>query len=96
MKSITPQELKFWMDEQRPFVLVDVREPFEREAFSIGGIHIPLGEIMQRREELRSEQPVIIYCEKGIRSGIVIQRLEGLGFSNLVNLEGGMTAWKAM
>ena len=84
------------MDEQRPFVLVDVREPFEREAFSIGGIHIPLGEIMQRREELRSEQPVIIYCEKGIRSGIVIQRLEGLGFSNLVNLEGGMTAWKAM
>lgn len=94
MHSITPHELKHWIDEQKDFVLIDVREGFERDAFSIGGLHIPLGDLMQRREELKHDKPVVIYCEKGIRSGMVIQRLEPLGFENLYNLTGGMSAWK--
>jgi len=37
----------------------------------------------------------VLYCEKGIRSSIAIQRLEASGFNNLYNLAGGMKAWKA-
>jgi rhodanese-related sulfurtransferase len=96
MKSISAAQLKEWMDLNKEFMLVDVREGYEREYYNIGGIHIPLGEVMERKEELSKEKPVVVYCEKGIRSGIVIQRLESLGFQNLINLSGGMKAWKGL
>lgn len=94
MKSISPNELKAWMDEQQPVVLIDVREDFERELYNIGGVHIPLGDVMIRRNEIPVDKPTVIYCEKGIRSSIIIQRLEQIGFNNLYNLSGGISAWK--
>jgi adenylyltransferase/sulfurtransferase len=94
MKSITPTELKAWMDEQKQFILIDVLENFERDIFNIGGLHIPLNDVLERRNEFDHEIPVIVYCEKGIRSGIVVQRLEAFGFTNLYNLSGGMSGWK--
>lgn len=96
MNSMTPGELKNRLDTGNPLCLLDVREQWEREAFNIGGLHIPLGEIMSRRNEIPADKEVVVYCEKGIRSGIIIQRLEPLGFTNLYNLEGGMSAWKRM
>ena len=82
------------MDEKRPFVLIDVREDWEREAYNIGGVHMPLGDVIQRRNEIPVGQSTVIYCEKGIRSSIIIQRLENIGFNNLYNLSGGMSAWR--
>lgn len=95
MQQVEPQELKKWLEEGRDLLLVDVREDFERELFHIGGLHIPLGELMSRRHELPAGKSVVFYCEKGIRSAIAIQRLEALGHAGLVNLAGGMKAWKA-
>lgn len=95
MNNITPAELKQWIQEGRSFLLIDIREDFEREVFNIGGEHIPSGELLGRKHELPKEGDVILYCEKGIRSTIAIQRLEGFGFHNLYNLSGGMAAWKA-
>jgi len=94
MSEITPNELRLWLAQQKDIVLVDVRESFEREAYNIGGIHIPVNDVMERKEELRHDIPVVLYCEKGIRSGIILQRLEQAGFKNLYNLSGGMYAWK--
>ena len=94
MNHLSPAQLQEWMQEKKPFILLDVREPSERTAFNIGGIHIPLSDVITRREELPREEPVVIYCEKGIRSSLVVQRLQELGFSNLYNLTGGMTGWK--
>lgn len=96
MKTLSPEVLKKWIAEGKLFVLIDVREDDERKAYNIGGIHIPMGEIMVRKEELKKTMPHVFYCEKGIRSSIIIQRLEGLGFENLYNLSGGMHAWKMM
>lgn len=94
MKKITPTELKEWLNTGKSFVLIDVREGWERDAYNIGGEHIPLGDVMQRKNEIPVDKSTVIYCEKGIRSSIIIQRLEALGFNNLYNLTGGMTAWK--
>lgn len=94
MKSLSPAELKAWMDDKMPFVLIDVREDWEREVYNIGGEHIPLGDVITRRDEIPVDKPVVVYCEKGIRSSIIIQRLEGIGFNNLYNLSGGMSNWK--
>lgn len=94
MKRIAPVEFREWINSDKPFVLVDVREDWEREAYNIGGIHIPVGEILARRSEIPTTGDVVLYCEKGIRSTLVIQRLEQLGYNNLYNLTGGMAAWK--
>ncbi len=94
MKTISPAELKKWMDEKNPFVLIDIREEWEREVYSIGGLHIPMGDVPQRRSEIPTDTPVVVYCEKGIRSSIIIQRLETAGFDNLYNLLGGMSSWR--
>lgn len=75
--------------------LVDVREPEERNEFNIGGLLITMEDIMTRAEEIPRDKPVIFYCRKGIRSGIAIQRLhQKFGFTNLLNLKGGMDAWR--
>lgn len=94
MNQLSPQELKQWIEEQKDFALLDVREGFEHEYFNIGGTLMPLGELMQQAGSVEKGKPVVVYCEKGIRSIIAIQRLEGLGFRNLFNLTGGMKAWK--
>lgn len=94
MKSITYQELKCWQADDKKFILVDVREDWERNLYNIGGMHIPFGELMSRKNELDAKATIVLYCEKGIRSAIAIQRLGEYGFNDLYNLEGGMAAWR--
>ncbi len=94
MNQLTPHQLKHLLETNHELVLLDVRESWEREAFQIGGLHIPLGELISRQSEIPKDKTVVVYCEKGIRSTIAIQRLEQHQFSNLYNLAGGMKAWK--
>ncbi len=96
MQSITAIALQQKIDDKDNFQLIDVREPDEHAEFNIGGTLIPLGEIAQQFEKIATDKPVIIYCRKGIRSQIAIQRLqEKFPFTNLINLIGGTEAWKA-
>ncbi|HMK03720.1 MAG TPA: rhodanese-like domain-containing protein [Ferruginibacter sp.] len=95
MQSITPAALKLKMDKKEDIRLIDVREPDEHEEFNIGGELIPLGDIVQHATKIPTDKPVILYCRKGIRSQVAIQRLqEKLPFKNLINLIGGTEAWK--
>jgi rhodanese-related sulfurtransferase len=95
MKSITAIELAKLIEEKNNFQLIDVREPEEHEEFNIGGELIPLGEITHHIEKIAGDKPVIIYCRKGIRSQVAIQRLqEKRQLTNLFNLVGGTEAWK--
>ncbi len=96
MQQLTPQELKEKLDSNADVLLIDIREDWEREEYNIGGIHIPMGEIPARLADIPKDKEVVLYCEKGIRSTIAIQRLETLGFQNLINLSGGMKAWKSI
>lgn len=97
MKSITPRELRRMMEAQEPFQLIDVREPEEHEDFNIGGLLIPLSEIVRHADRLSAQCPVILYCRKGIRSQFAIQKLEEkFSSNNLYNLLGGTEAWKKM
>lgn len=94
MKQISPAQLKQWADSNHEFVLIDVREGWEHETYNIGGTLIPMGELPGRIKEIPTDKEVIVYCEKGIRSVIAIQRLEAAGFTNLINLSGGMKGWR--
>ena len=95
MQSITAIALLQKITAKEDFQLIDVREVEEHVAFNIGGTLIPLGEITQHITAIAIDKPVIIYCRKGIRSQIAIQRLqEKFPFTNLINLIGGTEAWK--
>ncbi|MFT3681610.1 MAG: rhodanese-like domain-containing protein [Ferruginibacter sp.] len=95
MHSITVKELAQLLHHNAAVQLVDVREEEEHTEFNIGGLLIPLGEITQHIDKIEKEKPVVVYCRKGIRSQLAIQRLqEKFPFKNLVNLIGGTEAWK--
>ena len=94
MKSLTPQELKSWLDEGKTFQLIDVREEHEREICSIGGESIPMATIINKANAIRTDCPVVIHCRSGKRSSSVIDALERHhGFDNLYNLNGGILAY---
>ena len=94
MKEITATELKHLRDSGAPHQLIDVREPYEAEACTIGGTLIPMGDIVERRSEIRTDVPVIFHCKSGNRAAAVIQALESrYGFIGLITLKGGISAY---
>ena len=94
MTCISPKELQTRLEHEDIFLL-DVREPPEHEAFNIGGILLPLGDLMNNAAAIPGNRPVVVYCKKGTRSQIAIQRLQDkLGLTNLINLTGGIEAWR--
>jgi rhodanese-related sulfurtransferase len=97
MNTITPEELKKRLEAGEQLHLVDVREPSENAEFNIGGLLHPLGKIRDldvTELEAMKDQELIIYCRSGNRSGQACMMLETMGFTNVVNLTGGMLAWR--
>ena len=94
MKEITVQELKQLKDSNANFQLVDVREEHEFDEANLNGLLIPLGDILDRAEEIVMDKQVVIHCRSGKRSATAIQALETqLGYTNLYNLKGGILAY---
>jgi adenylyltransferase/sulfurtransferase len=94
MKEITSEELKQWYDENRDFQLIDVREEHEYETGNLNGKWIPLGEILNRHNEIDKDKPVVIHCRSGARSATAINLLEKqFNYTNLINLQGGILAY---
>jgi len=92
--EITATEVKEMMDENKPFVLVDVREPHEYEICKIPGAKlIPLGEIPKRMHELNSADEIIVHCRSGVRSAKAVDFLMQAGFRRIHNMTGGVLAW---
>lgn len=78
-------------------VILDVREQDEWEAgHAPGAVHIPLGELPQRLDELpdTDQGTVAVVCRSGGRSSRAVAWLTQQGF-DVANLEGGMRAWQA-
>jgi len=93
----TIQEIKDRQAEgNKDFVLLDVREDYERAEFNIGGMHIPLGDLTASFEKLapHKDEEIVVYCRSGKRSGMAAHLLGQAGFANVRNLEGGMLAWQ--
>jgi rhodanese-related sulfurtransferase len=75
-------------------LLLDVREPFERDLARIDpSVHIPMQEVPARLAEIPRDLPVIVYCHTGTRSAMVAGFLEREGYRHVANLNGGIDAW---
>ena len=95
--EITAIELKARLDRGDAPLLLDVREHFERRIADLpehGQARIPAGEIMQRLDELDRGAPLVIYCRSGSRSMWAARLLQERGFVNVLNLKGGILAWR--
>ena len=92
--EITAPEVKKMMDEKKPFVLVDVREPHEFQICRIpGSVLIPLGDVPRRMHELNSADDIVVHCRSGMRSAQAVEFLMKSGFRKIHNLKGGVLAW---
>lgn len=73
--------------------ILDVREPYEWNAGHIeGALHIPMGQLSVRQEEIATDRTVVCVCRSGARSGRVAKALVRAGY-DAENMDGGMEAW---
>ncbi len=93
MKSISPHEFAEWKKSGKEHQLIDIRELYEVETCSIGGEHIPMGEIVERLNEIKRDIPVVIHCKSGRRSEAVVAHLGTLGIDNVISLSQGILGW---
>jgi molybdopterin/thiamine biosynthesis adenylyltransferase/rhodanese-related sulfurtransferase/molybdopterin converting factor small subunit len=95
MEEITATELKQRLDKGDDLQIIDVREPHEYEIGKIPNSQlIPLGQVLNRMNEIDPERETVVHCKMGGRSAKAIDALQRSGFTGrLVNLKGGITAW---
>ncbi len=77
-----------------PALLVDVREPYEREICSLpGALAIPLRQIPESLAMLPRDRRLLIHCHHGGRSLRVTEFLRAQGYTEVSNVAGGIEAW---
>lgn len=84
-------------------LLVDVREPQEREGAAIAGsVSAPRGmlefyadpSLPYHKEEFDPERRIILHCASGGRSALGAAALKEMGYKNVAHLDGGIKAWQ--
>jgi rhodanese-related sulfurtransferase len=96
VRQISARELSDYLRKAaRPPLLLDVREPWEFQHCRIEGSQLmPMGNVRSEAGQLDPDRETVVICHHGIRSFSVARFLENeLGFSNVVNLTGGVAAW---
>jgi rhodanese-related sulfurtransferase len=91
--EVDPERVEAWLREQPDLQLVDVREPYERDAGHIAGSrHIELVKLSSQAATLERERPVVFYCRVGSRSEMAAQALRTAGFE-AYSMRGGLLRW---
>jgi rhodanese-related sulfurtransferase len=96
MRQFSAFQLNQWLADVKRTkpVLLDVREPWEFAACRIDGSQsMPMRSVPARYHELMRDQDIIIICHHGARSYQVGMFLEQMGFTSVINLQGGVAAW---
>jgi rhodanese-related sulfurtransferase len=93
MQDLTPEELKQYLALNQP-LLLDVREQWEWDKCHFDEAKLlPMGQIMANIDTFDKSAELVIICHHGIRSMQVARYFESIGFTNVINLKGGIDAW---
>jgi rhodanese-related sulfurtransferase len=103
VECLTPEAVR--EELQRGVLLVDVREPGERDTdgFIEGGKSVPRGTLEFKADpaspahdpDFDPKRRIVLHCASGGRSALAGQALRQLGFEDVAHLEGGLAAWVA-
>jgi rhodanese-related sulfurtransferase len=97
VKNLMPEQVQQLLKENNDIVLLDVREKWEFEICNIdSSINIPMNEVPAVVKNLATDSETIVICHHGARSMQVAYYLENAGFSDIINLDGGLDAWARM
>jgi adenylyltransferase/sulfurtransferase len=92
--DITPSDLAARLAAGESIVLVDVRENHEwNTGHHPSAVHIPLGQLGKRVDEIPRDAEVVMICRTGSRSAYAQAMLKQAGFAKVKNLVGGMMRW---
>jgi rhodanese-related sulfurtransferase len=94
--AVSPQDAVRLLNQGA--ALLDVRATEEYAAGHIRGArNLPLERLGESLEGLKrfKDKPVIVYCERGSSAGSAMRQLAQQGFGKVVNLRGGLSAWRA-
>ena len=93
--NVSPNQLA-QMLQHKDFTLLNVKTPYSGE---IGGtdLYIPYDQVKARASQLPRARAarILVYCRSGVQSVRAAQALLDLGYTNVLNLDGGMNAWQA-
>jgi rhodanese-related sulfurtransferase len=93
--DIDPERLAGWLAEDPELQVIDVREPYERDAGHIeGSLHIELQKLTSLASTVQREHPVVFYCRVGARSEMAAQAFRAAGFE-AHSMSGGLRRWVA-
>lgn len=94
IKKITAAEVALLLERGEAQV-VDVRGYWEWEAGHLPGApNIPVGHLTDRLPELPTDRPLVLQCQAGARSAIAASVLQARGFTNVMDMVGGFSAWQ--
>lgn len=92
--TLGAKALKERLDKGEAIEILDVRDAHELDISRMeGAIHIPKSEVLGRLDEIPRDTPTVVICRTGIRSGEVVAWLKERGYTNTINLIGGINAW---
>ena len=80
------------------YIFIDVREESEtRMGFIPGALLVPRGLIEFRIASLVEDKnaKIVVYCKSGGRSSLATYSLKKLGYTNVISMDGGWTAWES-
>ena len=90
-KTISTDSLKGILNDKDK-VFVDVRTPGEYKARNIRQFkNIPLGADFSK---LPKDKEIVVICQSGMRSSQACKQLKKIGYENVTNVRGGMSAWR--
>ena len=92
--QLSVKELKARRDAgDEDVFLLDVREPYEYQIAQIGGTLIPQNDVPNRLAEIPRDREIVVQCRSGARSQRIAELLKQSGYTQVVNLAGGILAW---
>lgn len=87
-------DIKSRLDKGEPLSIIDVREPEELAIAKLDvATHIPLGDLPDKLDTLEKGKAYAILCRSGVRSARATLFMTEQGFTNVVNIEGGIMQW---
>jgi rhodanese-related sulfurtransferase len=95
--ELDPRELRGLLERREKVLLLDIREPWERDQALIQpSLFIPMEEVPDRLDEIPQDATVVVYCHHGMRSYVVADYLEQRGFPRVLSLQGGIDGWSTL